>query len=164
MGVVIKPMAEEHLDVVAVLEETCFGADAWPAEAFAELLEIYGESPDFRGQLWVAVEAGTEEVLGYAGLELSSLGEAELSNLAVSPAHRRQGVGQLLVAFVIGVCQELGVSLLWLRVRKSNTGAVDFYTTCGFRVRGEFRAYYDRPHEDALIMAVEIPEDTGEGT
>ena len=161
MDVVVKPMAEEHLDVVTALEETCFGADAWPAEAFAELLEIYGESPDFRGQLWVAVDAKTEAVLGYAGLELSSFGEAELSNLAVDSVHRQQGVGRRLVEFVVGVCQELGVSLLWLRARRSNTGAVDFYTACGFRVRGEFRAYYDRPREDALIMAIEIPEDAG---
>jgi ribosomal-protein-alanine N-acetyltransferase len=156
MDVVIKPMAEEHLGMVATLEKACFTTDAWSAEAFVELLEIYGESPDFRGQLWVAAEAQTEEVLGYAGLELSSFGEAELSNLAVSPTHRRQGIGQRLVAFVIGVCQEQGVSLLWLRVRRSNTEAIDFYTACGLRVRGEFRAYYDQPREDALIMATEI--------
>ena len=156
MDVLIKPMADKHLDMVAALEEACFETDAWSAEAFTELLEIYGESPDFRGQLWVAVDAEMGEVLGYAGLDLSSLGEAELNNLAVGPAHRWQGVGRRLVAFVIGVCRELGVSLLWLRVRRSNTGAVDFYTTCGFRVRGEFRAYYDRPREDALIMAIEM--------
>ncbi len=156
MDVVIKPMTRKHLNIVTTLENACFGTDAWSREVFTELLKVYRQSPDFRGQLWVAVEAETKEVSGYAGLELSSLGEAELSNLAVGPAHRRQGVGQRLVAFVIGVCQELEVSLLWLRVRKSNTEAIDFYTACGFRVRGEFRAYYDCPCEDALIMAIEI--------
>ncbi len=156
MAIIIKSLARKHLSIVATLEKTCFGADAWSVEAFAELFETYRESSDFRGQLWVAIEAGTNKVLGYAGLELSSFGEAELSNLAVDPAHRRQGVGQRLVAFVLGEYQELEVSLLWLRVRRSNTRAISFYTACGFRKRGEFRKYYDHPREDALIMAIEL--------
>ncbi len=156
MDLSIKAMAKKHLARITTLEKTCFGADAWPAEVFVELLKIYRKSANVRGQLWVAVEAGSEKVLGYVGLELSSLGEAELSNLAVDPACRRQKIGRRLVAFVLAECQELEVPLLWLRVRKSNTRALDFYRACGFRKQGEFRAYYDHPREHALIMAMEI--------
>jgi len=49
------------------------------------------------------------------------------------------------------------VALLWLRVRRSNAAAARFYAACGFNVRGEFRAYYDDPREDAIIMAREVP-------
>lgn len=164
MDVTIIPLNEIYCDTVAALEVTCFGADAWPREAFTALLETYKENPDFRGQVWVAVGEHGQVVLGYVVLEVSSLGEAELSNLAVAPAFRRQGVGRLLTSFVVSICREIGVSLLWLRVRASNTRAVKFYETCGFAVRGEFRDYYKNPEEDALIMALELPEEAdGEG-
>lgn len=162
MAVTIVPLTETHCDTLAALEVTCFGADAWPREAFAELLETYAESPDFRGQVWVVIDDQSQEVLGYAALEVSSLGEAELSNLAVAPARRRRGVGRLLTSFVISVCRESGVHLLWLRVRASHAQAVEFYEACGFAVRGEFRDYYEDPREDALIMALELAAEEGE--
>lgn len=165
MDVTIVPLDQSRCDAVAALETTCFGRDAWPAEAFHELIQTYTESPDFRGQVWVAVDDQSQALVGYVVLEVNSLGEAELANLAVSPACRRRGIGRLLVSFVTGICREMGVSLLWLRVRGSNMQAVRFYQTYGFTVRGEFRDYYDDPREDALIMAIELPEeDEEEGT
>jgi ribosomal-protein-alanine acetyltransferase len=159
VNVVVAPLEESHCDVVAALEQECFGTDAWPREAFFELLETYKESPDFRGQVWVAIAEQNHTVVGYVVLEVTSLGEAELINLAVTPVWRHEGIGRLLVSFVISVCQELGVSLLWLRVRASHSGTVAFYQACGFAARGEFRDYYDEPGEDALIMAIDVPED-----
>ncbi|MBI3301557.1 MAG: ribosomal protein S18-alanine N-acetyltransferase [Deltaproteobacteria bacterium] len=163
MDMTIVPLNETYCDAVATLEATCFGTDAWPREVFTELLKTYAESPDFRGQVWVAVDGHSRAVLGYVALEVSSLGEAELTNLAVAPTCRRQGVGRLLSSFVMSICQEIGASLLWLRVRASNRRAVEFYKACGFAVRGEFRDYYEDPVEDALIMAVELlAEEEGE--
>lgn len=163
MDVTITPFDETYCDTLASLEALCFGPDAWPKEAFTDLLETYSQSSDFRGQIWVAIDDHSHAVLGYVALEVSSLGEAELSNLAVAPAFRRQGVGRLLTSFVISICQEIGVSLLWLRVRASHTDAVEFYEACGFAVRGEFRDYYEDPLEDALIMAIDLPEDDEDG-
>ncbi|MEW6298208.1 MAG: ribosomal protein S18-alanine N-acetyltransferase [Thermodesulfobacteriota bacterium] len=163
-GVAIVPLNESLCDRVAALEAACFGADAWPPQAFHTLRRTYGESPDFRGHVWVAVDERRQDVAGYVALEVTSLGEAELTNLAVAPAYRRQGIGRLLVSFVVSVCQEVGVELLWLRVRASNGQAARFYEACGFVGRGEFRGYYDDPREDALIMAIEVPEEDEEGT
>jgi ribosomal-protein-alanine N-acetyltransferase len=159
MDVTIIPLDETYYDAVAILEATCFGTDAWPREAFTELLQTYRDSLDFRGQVWVAIDDHSKAVLGYVALEVSSLGEAELTNLAVASSCRRQGIGRLLTSFVVSICQEVGVSLLWLRVRASNTRAVAFYEACGFAVRGEFRDYYEDPLEDALIMARELEEE-----
>ncbi len=117
-GVAIVPLNESLCDRVAALEAACFGADAWPPQAFHTLRRTYGESPDFRGHVWVAVDERRQDVAGYVALEVTSLGEAELTNLAVAPAYRRQGIGRLLVSFVVSVCQEVGVELLWLRVRR----------------------------------------------
>jgi len=158
VDITIVPLAETHCDAVAALEQDCFGTDAWPREAFFELLETYKESPDFRGQVWVAMAEQSRSIVGYVALEVASLGEAELTNLAVTPVFRHEGIGRLLVAFVISVCQEVGVNLLWLRVRASHSNTIAFYQACGFAARGEFRDYYDQPVEDALIMAIDIPE------
>jgi ribosomal-protein-alanine N-acetyltransferase len=160
MDITIVPLSESFCECVAALEVVCFGPDAWPPEAFHVLRQTYSESADFRGQIWVAVnERQQEAVVGFVALEVTSLGEAELTNLAVAPAYRRRGIGRLLVSFVIGVCQQVGVELLWLRVRASNRQAVRFYEACGFVTRGEFRDYYDDPREDALILAIEVPEE-----
>ena len=165
MDILIVPLDQSRCDDVAVLEEICFGTDAWPCEAFTELLGTYRDSPDFRGQVWVALQEPSRELVGYVALEVSSLGEAELTNLAVAPASRQQGVGRLLTAFVASVCRERGINLLWLRVRKSNTQAVKFYESCAFAIRGEFRDYYEEPSEDALILARDLAEEgDGEGS
>jgi len=158
MDILIAPLDQSQCDDVAALEELCFGTDAWPRETFTELLGTYRNSPDFRGQIWVALQGPSRELVGYAILEVSSLGEAELTNLAVMPASRKQGIGRLLIAFVVNVCQEREINLLWLRVRKSHTQAVRFYERCAFAIRGEFRDYYEEPTEDALIMARELIE------
>jgi ribosomal-protein-alanine N-acetyltransferase len=158
MNITIAPLQRAHCNTLASLEVACFGTDAWPAEAFTELFEIFSESPDFRGQVWVALDDHEQAIIGYVVLEVSSLGEAELTNLAVSPTSRRHGVGSSLVSFVKSICQEIGANLLWLRVRASNIQAVHFYKVCGFTVRGEFRSYYDDPVEDALILAIDLPD------
>lgn len=156
MEISIVPLTESLCEQVAAVEATCFGADAWPPEVFHTLCRIYSESPDFRGQIWVVCDEQYQTVVGYVAVEVTSLGEAELTNLAVAPAYRRRGVGRRLVSFVIDVCRQVGVELLWLRVRASNRRAVRFYEVCGFVERGEFRDYYDDPREDALILALEV--------
>lgn len=161
MEISIVPLTESLCEQVAAVEATCFGADAWPPEVFHTLCRIYSESPDFRGQIWVVCDEQYQTVVGYVAVEVTSLGEAELTNLAVAPAYRRRGVGRRLVSFVIDVCRQVGVELLWLRVRASNRQAVRFYEACGFVRRGEFCDYYDEPREDALILALEVPQGRG---
>ncbi|MBI3988026.1 MAG: ribosomal protein S18-alanine N-acetyltransferase [candidate division NC10 bacterium] len=156
MEIVVKPMAKEHLDAVVRIEEETFGPDAWPRRAFEELLETSAKGRSFRGRVWTAVAPKTGRVVGYAALEVSTLGEAELSNLAVAPPFRRMGVGRLLLDSIKAICLELGLRLLWLRVRASNQTAILFYHTYGFQGRGRFTEYYDDPKEDALIMALEL--------
>ncbi|MCS6924976.1 MAG: ribosomal protein S18-alanine N-acetyltransferase [Candidatus Binatia bacterium] len=162
VDVTVVPCDESLCKEVAALEVMCFGADAWPPEVFHTLCRMYSESAGFRGQIWVALDEQRRTVAGYVALEVTSLGEAELTNLAVAPACRRRGIGRRLVSCVIAACQQAGVELLWLRVRRSNQRAVRFYEACGFVKRGEFRDYYDDPREDALILALEVPEERGE--
>jgi ribosomal-protein-alanine N-acetyltransferase len=107
--------------------------------------------------MWVAADRQTGEILGYAGVEVSALwGEMDVINIAVAPAHRRRGIGRLLLEHIVALCRRRGVPLLWLRVRASNRGAQRFYRRMGFRARGRFQGYYVDPDEPAIIMAMDV--------
>jgi ribosomal-protein-alanine N-acetyltransferase len=45
-----------------------------------------------------------------------------------------------------------------LEVRKSNSGAIQFYDEFHFHVIGERKNYYSNPIEDAFVMEYQIPE------
>lgn len=56
-----------------------------------------------------------------------------IHDLAVIPAYRRQGVGQLLLEQVAAKGRELGCCKLTLEVREDNTPAQQLYQRMGFR-------------------------------
>ena len=81
------------------------------------------------------------------------LGEADMMNVAVSPAYRRQGIGR---ALVLALCEALKTrmqaTVLTLEVRDSNAAAIALYQGFGFEEVGRRKNYYDLPKEDALIL------------
>ena len=92
----------------------------------------------------------TATLLGY--LIISRYVDAwHVMNVAVDPAHRRQGVAIALLEclFDLTAGDRRGYTL---EVRVSNEGAIDLYERLGFRPRGIRRGYYTDNREDALIM------------
>lgn len=153
----IRPMTVRDLDQVVAMEAACFGAEAWPRQAFGELLRAFRRARPTRGGLWVAEDPATGTVLAYAGIEVSALwGEADVINIAVAPEHRRRGVGQILVEWIVRLCRRIGIELLWLRVRASNRSARRFYRAMGFQQRGKFDGYYRDPDEPAILMGMDL--------
>jgi ribosomal-protein-alanine N-acetyltransferase len=147
-------MRPRDIPAVARIERAVFRGEAWPRSAFAHTAKVFAAAQPPRGRLWVA-EAADGRLLGYAGIELSTLGgEADVINIAIHPAHRRCGVGRRLIRMVATYCRRRGTTLLWLRVRASNRGARAFYRRVGFETVGRFRGYYDHPREDAVLMAL----------
>jgi [ribosomal protein S18]-alanine N-acetyltransferase len=140
----LRPATEGDLNQVVQIERACF-ADPWTEESFRRLLaghsaifQVVGYPPDF-------------DVAGYV-IAFAIGDDAELLNIAVSPAHRGKGLaGQMLDAVLI----ELGgraVKNAFLEVRESNVAARALYGSRGFREIGRRRNYYRRPVEDALVM------------
>ena len=139
-------MSQDHVEQVAALESQCFH-DPW---SFAS---IKGEL-DNPLSLWVvAVEGNT--VVGYVGSQ-SVMGWADMMNLAVSPAYRRQGIGEALVNALVAHLCDNGVIALLLEVRVSNAQAITLYTKMGFEQVGRRPKYYHNPREDALILRKEL--------
>ena len=141
------PMTSEHLDQVAEIERLCF-SDPWSRRMLSEHLENECAAP-----IVAPGEDGT--VLGYAGL-LAVLDEGYITNVAVRPDCRRQGVaGQILQVF-LDFAQAQGLAFLTLEVRASNQAAILLYGSRGFRGMGRRKNYYEHPREDAIIMTKEF--------
>jgi len=153
----IRPMTVRDLRYVAAIEEVSFGREAWPRQAFRELLRAFRQAKPTRGALWVAEDSANGEVLGYAGIEVSALwGEADIINIAVARNHRRRGVGRILIQWIIRRCRRSKIEILWLRVRASNRSARRFYRIMQFEERGRFSGYYRDPDEPAILMAMDL--------
>lgn len=99
-------------------------------------------------------------IVGYGGLWLT-FEDAHITTIAVEPAHRGKGVGELLLNALIDHAYEIGGKQITLEVRVSNTAAQRLYLKYGFQPAGTRPRYYTDNGEDALIMwteAIEAPE------
>jgi len=67
--------------------------------------------------------------------------------VAVSPEHRRRGVGRVLVEGAVFRLRERGVPKLNLQIRGDNAGVVAFYERLGFEL------------EDRVSMGLRLTED-----
>ena len=140
----IVPMAAEHLDRLEQLERMCFSRP-WSKKMLAE--ELDNQCAAFL----VAVEPEMEKAVGYAGL-LVVADEGYITNVAVDPSCRRQGVAAQLLQVFDNFAKGNHLAFLTLEVRPSNAAAIALYEGFGFREVGRRRNYYDLPKEDALIL------------
>jgi ribosomal-protein-alanine N-acetyltransferase len=86
------------------------------------------------------------------------LEEMHILNLAVHPAHRREGIARRLLSEGLAQARALGAELAWLEVRPSNAPALSLYESFGFKEVGRRPHYYDDTQEDALLLTLEWGE------
>lgn len=141
----IVPMTAAHVAQIAGLEAQCF-SDPWPEQSIASELE----NPL---SLWLVALDG-DRVVAYVGSQ-SVLGEADVMNVAVDPAYRRQGLAKALFSALQQALQAMEVHSLTLEVRASNEAAIALYAALGFTQVGRRPNYYHKPKEDALILRKE---------
>ena len=84
------------------------------------------------------------------------LDEGEIARIAVSPQHRRKGIGDRLFTGVLKECEKKVITRILLDVRVSNEPAIAFYKKCGFNEDGIRKGFYEQPKENALLMSKEI--------
>jgi len=140
-------MAAGDVKAVAGIEADAFSSP-WSAETFASLLERPGLE-------LLVLEEDHEGVIGYAVL-WCILDQGELANVAVTPRLRGRGLGSHLLSQVLDLARERGIETLFLEVRASNAKALELYRRFGFADVGRRKGYYERPREDALIMAAKL--------
>lgn len=153
MHVRIVPMNADHLDQVAELERICFSTP-WSRNMLAEELE------NALSAFLVAVD-DADNVVGYAGLQVI-LDEGYITNVAVRPDCRQQGIAGKLLQVFLDFAQGNRLAFLTLEVRASNTAAIILYGSRGFRETGRRKNYYEHPREDAIIMTKEFTHGTAD--
>ncbi len=90
------------------------------------------------------------KIVGYIGLS-KIVGEGYVTNIAVLPEYRRQGIGKRILLDVIESCKN-ELEFISLEVRVSNDAAIALYEHFGFEKVGLRKRFYTNPQEDALIM------------
>ncbi len=141
----LRSMSMDDLDAVSALEAAVFSMP-WSKNGFADALS--GDDARF----FVAYEG--ERLLGYAGV-YCTVDEGEITNVAVAPEARRQGVAQALLQQLLAQLVSCGITRAVLEVRVSNVSAIRLYEKMGFQIAGRRRGFYEKPVEDAYVMAAE---------
>ena len=150
MHVRIVPMNADHLDEVAELERICFSTP-WSRNMLAEELD------NLLSAFLVALD-DEDKVVGNAGVQII-LDEGYITNVAVRPECRRQGIAAKLLQVFLDFAKANKLAFLTLEVRASNHTAIMLYGSRGFRSVGRRKNYYEHPKEDAIIMTREFDED-----
>ncbi|HIY54222.1 MAG TPA: ribosomal protein S18-alanine N-acetyltransferase [Candidatus Agathobaculum merdavium] len=142
----IVPMAERHLAVLAEIEKACFHAP-WSESMLREELG--------KGIFLVAERGG--QAVGYVGCQ-TVLDEGYITNVAVSPDCRRQGIARALIAKLTDEARAAGLAFVTLEVRASNAPAIALYEGAGFGRVGVRKNFYTAPTEDAVLMTLFLKE------
>jgi ribosomal-protein-alanine N-acetyltransferase len=142
--------AADAAEVAAMLREAREAA-SWSEEALQETALLPGVAA------FVSERDGSVSGI-VVGTQV--LDEAEILNLAVRKGVRRQGEGRALVRRVLQQFAERQVSRVFLEVRESNTGAIEFYRGLGFEAVGLRRDYYHDPTEAATVMELWLGKST----
>ncbi|MEI8239716.1 MAG: ribosomal protein S18-alanine N-acetyltransferase [Actinomycetota bacterium] len=143
-SVVIEPLRRKHLDGVMAIESVSY-PKPWSAKVFINEIEMMR-----RGERCYLVARQRNEVVGYAGA-MFVVGDAHVTNIAVSPRAQRKGFATRLLAELAWASIEHGAVALTLEVRVSNIGAQALYERFGFESAGVRTKYYENV-EDAMVM------------
>ena len=143
MGFRIVNASPRHLTELEALEKRCFSLP-WTEEM------LMGQLPDDNHEL-LAAESESGELLGYVGM-MTVLDEGYISNVAVAPEQRRQGIADALIAALLERAALRALSFVTLEVREHNGPAIALYAKHGFVPVGLRKNYYEAPVENAILM------------
>ena len=130
------------IDQLEALEAECFSTP-WTRE------QLIGQLPD-EMHTFIVAKSG-EKVIGYAGM-MTVLDEGYISNVAVSPKYRRQGIADSLLDELDIRAKSAKLAFITLEVRKGNLPAISLYEKHGYIKVGERKNYYQLPTENAILM------------
>jgi len=143
MSLVLSRMTESDIDEVLLIEQLSFPTP-WSRQAFV------GELTN--NPLAIYLVGRIESRLVCYGGSWMFLGEAHITNIAVHPDFRGQGLGEAICLALMAEAVELGIARMTLEVRAMNMVAQGLYRKLGFYSAGVRPGYYTDTKEDALIM------------
>ncbi|MEM6611305.1 MAG: GNAT family N-acetyltransferase [Cyanobacteria bacterium P01_C01_bin.72] len=154
--IAIKPLTSAEVPEVVALDKMCLGG-FWQAEAYlreiesdkSTLLALHLSQPEF-GDYEIS-RIYRAKIIGMACL-WSIVDEAHITLLGIHPDYRRQGLGQLLLCYLLK--DAIARQLAWatLEVNEKNRGAINLYQKYGFQIAGKRKNYYQPAGDDALVL------------
>lgn len=139
----IRRMEERDIQSVAELERLCFSTP-WTEHSLRDSLER-------QEYLFLVDERDDGIISAYGGL-LKIAEEGDITNIAVHPDYRQQGLGLAVTSALLEEGKKCGITAFTLEVRVSNAAAIHIYEKLGFRSAGVRKGFYDAPKEDGIIM------------
>jgi len=146
----LRAMTLDDIPQIVAIEKKSFPT---PWSAYAFTCEICDNQ--FANYLVVIKVEDPSTVLGYGGMWLI-WDEAQITNVAISPTFRGQGLGRLLMEGLVLQAKAKKALRMTLEVRVSNHTAQDLYKKMKFVSAGVRPGYYVDTNEDALIMWKEL--------
>ena len=143
MKVTVCSVQEENLTAIEEIEKLCFSVP-WTLEQLRS--QLPGEQ-----NVFLLAKDSSGFVLGYVGMMIV-LDEGYISNVAVSPQYRRQGIADMLIRELLQEADKRALSFVTLEVRAGNAPAISLYAKHGFIPVGRRKNYYMKPREDAILM------------
>jgi len=149
---VLREMTWRDIPALTALEPALFADDAWSEQTW--WAELAGRP---RRSYVVAEQGGV--VVGYAGVDRH--GEvADVMTIAVATEAQGQGLGSLLMDWLIDAARCGGAEHLMLEVRADNMAAQRLYSKRGFAMLTVRRRYYQPGDVDAHIMRLHLETPT----
>ena len=139
---VFRQMREKDVARVAQIEKICF-ITPWSYNS------LLGELSNDVAYYVVAVDG--DEVCGYAGMWVM-FDEAHMTNIAVDPEHRKQGIARKMILHLMKTALDKGAERMTLEVRENNHNAQRLYASLDFAYAGTRKHYYSDTGENALIL------------
>jgi ribosomal-protein-alanine N-acetyltransferase len=152
----LREMTWRDIPALTALEPVLFADDAWSERTW--WAELAGRP---RRSYVIGEQSG--DVVGYAGVDCG--GEvADVMTIAVAPAAQGQGLGTVLLHWLIAEARRSGAEHLMLEVRADNVVAQRLYSAAGFVILTVRRKYYQPGDVDALIMRMHLWDPTEDPT
>ena len=91
-------------------------------------------------------------IVGFSGIKII-LDTAELMNIVTKKIYRKNGIGKLMLEYLINYCKKIGIKTLNLEVNAQNTIAINLYKKYNFKEVGLRKKYYNNTY-DAILMSL----------
>ena len=145
---VIQEMARDHLPQVLAIERASYPAP-WSETAF---------SNEMTSDVSVTIVAVTGQSVSGFLVGWIVADQVHVANIAVEAGHRRRGIGNGMMAWLLREAVRRECANCTLEVRESNQAARGMYRQLGFRSVALRRSYYSNPVEDAVVMVKSLRE------
>jgi [ribosomal protein S18]-alanine N-acetyltransferase len=144
----LKPLTAQYLDEVVALDQQCLGG-LWSLDGYQRELNSPNSS---LLTLSLLSETKTSEKMIGIGCFWSILEEAHITILGIHPDFQEQGLGKILLFYLLKDARQRQLERATLEVKESNQVAISLYEKFGFKLAGKRKKYYQDTGEDALIF------------